>query len=93
MGDLYTDPQMHTVDQKDYGEANLGVRGMALFFSSHVCSPLCQTLGVVIGMLLVICWGLCAIVDVVAKGASFSVICHFLGSCIFLSRNLMSVCC
>ena len=45
VGDLYTDPQMHTVDMKDYGEANLGTRGMALFFSSHVCSPLCEMLG------------------------------------------------
>ena len=45
VGDLYTDPQMHTVDQKEYGEANLGTRGMALFFSSHVCGPLCETIG------------------------------------------------
>ena len=45
VGDLYTDPQMHTVDQKEYGEANLGTRGMALFFSSHVCGPLCEAIG------------------------------------------------
>lgn len=45
VGDIYTDPQMHTVDMKEYGEANLGTRGMALFFSSHVCSPLCEILG------------------------------------------------
>ena len=45
MGDLYTDPQMHTVDMQEYGEANLGTRGMALFFSSHLCSPLCRALG------------------------------------------------
>ena len=38
VGDLYTDPQIHTVDGKDYGEANLGPRGMALFFSSHKCN-------------------------------------------------------
>ena len=43
--DLYTDPQMHTVDMSEYGEANLGTKGMALFFSSHLCSPLCATLG------------------------------------------------
>ena len=45
VGDLYTDPQMHTVDQKEYGEANLGTKGMALFFSSHVCGPLCEAIG------------------------------------------------
>ena len=45
VGDLYTDPQMHTLDLTEYGDANLGVRGMALFFSSHLCSPLCTSLG------------------------------------------------
>lgn len=45
MGDLYTDPQIHTASAKEYGEANLGAKGMALFFSSHICSPLCQYLG------------------------------------------------
>lgn len=45
VGDLYTDPQMHTRDMVEYGDANLGVRGMALFFSSHLCSPLCTSLG------------------------------------------------
>lgn len=45
VGDLYTDPQIHTVSQEEYGEANLGTKGMALFFSSHICSPLCEYLG------------------------------------------------
>ena len=45
VGDLYTDPQMHTVDQKEYGEANLGTKGMALFFSSHICNPICAAMG------------------------------------------------
>ena len=45
VGDLYTDPQMHTVDQREYGEANLGTKGIALFFSSHICNPICTTLG------------------------------------------------
>jgi hypothetical protein len=30
---------------EEYGEANLGSKGMALFFSSHLCSPLCFALG------------------------------------------------
>ena len=51
VGDLYTDPQIHTIDMKDYGEANLGTRGMALFFSSHVCSPLCEMLGMFVTFL------------------------------------------
>ena len=38
VGDLYTDPQIHTVDGQGYGDANLGARGMALFFSSHKCN-------------------------------------------------------
>ena len=38
VGDLYTDPQIHTSDGKGYGDANLGPRGMALFFSSHKCN-------------------------------------------------------
>lgn len=45
VGDLYTDPQMHTMDLSEYGDANLGAKGMALFFSSHLCSPLCFALG------------------------------------------------
>ncbi|XRA97307.1 elongation factor 2 kinase [Pycnococcus provasolii] len=32
--DLYTDPQLHTIDGKGYGEGNLGISGMALFFST-----------------------------------------------------------
>ena len=38
VGDLYTDPQIHTSDGEGYGEANLGPRGMALFFNSHKCN-------------------------------------------------------
>ena len=32
---MYTDPQIHTLDGKGYGEGNLGIRGIALFFLSH----------------------------------------------------------
>ncbi|VDK33917.1 unnamed protein product [Taenia asiatica] len=45
VGDLYTDPQIHTADGLGYNDGNLGLRGMALFFHSHRCNPLCSYLG------------------------------------------------
>ena len=38
VGDLYTDPQVHSTNLKEYGDANLGTKGMALFFNSHRCN-------------------------------------------------------
>lgn len=43
--DLYTDPQIHTLDGIGYGSGNLGVAGMALFFSTHHFTPLSADLG------------------------------------------------
>lgn len=45
VGDLYTDPQFHTHDGEEYGEGNLGPRGMASFLSTHHCDDLCRLLG------------------------------------------------
>ncbi|VDQ14246.1 unnamed protein product, partial [Trichobilharzia regenti] len=44
VGNLWTDPQIHTFDGKSYGDGNLGIRGMALFFHTHRCNPLCVAL-------------------------------------------------
>ena len=45
VGDLFTDPQIHTPDGRHFGDGNLGLRGFALFFRTHACNALCKSLG------------------------------------------------
>ena len=42
---MYTDPQIHTIGGTEYGDGNLSVGGMALFFSTSQFDPLCCSLG------------------------------------------------
>eukprot|EP01013_Petalomonas_cantuscygni_P025376 TRINITY_DN4730_c0_g1_i1.p1 TRINITY_DN4730_c0_g1~~TRINITY_DN4730_c0_g1_i1.p1 ORF type:complete len:234 (+),score=49.59 TRINITY_DN4730_c0_g1_i1:162-863(+) len=42
--DIYTDPQIHTMDGESYGVGNMGVRGIQQFFETHFCNDLCRSL-------------------------------------------------
>jgi hypothetical protein len=44
VGDIYTDPQVHTIKGKDFGKGNLGIQGMRKFLDSHRCNPVCDFL-------------------------------------------------
>jgi hypothetical protein len=45
VGNLWTDPQIHSLAGDDYGDGNLGVGGMALFFSTSRYGPIAKSLG------------------------------------------------
>jgi hypothetical protein len=45
VGDMYTDPQIHTADGQGYGRGNLGVEGINKFFSTHACNSICLAYG------------------------------------------------
>jgi len=45
VGDLYTDPQVHTITGQGYGLGNWGREGMATFFATHQCNSVCRYLG------------------------------------------------
>ena len=44
VGDLYTDPQIHTLNGQDFGKGNLGILGFQKFLSSHRCNSICRYL-------------------------------------------------
>ena len=45
VGDLFTDPQVHTRDGAGFGVGNGGPRGIALFFATHRCNRICGAMG------------------------------------------------
>jgi len=45
VGDVYTDPQIHSKDGKGYGRGNLGQEGIVNFLATHQCNCICQFLG------------------------------------------------
>jgi len=44
VGDMYTDPQIHTIRGTDFGKGNLGVRGIKRFLETHRCNSICRYL-------------------------------------------------
>jgi hypothetical protein len=44
VGDLYTDPQIHSRDGVGFGKGNMGERGIKKFIASHRCNPVCRYL-------------------------------------------------
>lgn len=45
VGDTYTDPQVHSADQKGFGLGNLGQKGIDAFLQTHRCNNICIGLG------------------------------------------------
>mmetsp|Transcript_21957 Transcript_21957/g.44083 ORF Transcript_21957/g.44083 Transcript_21957/m.44083 type:complete len:423 (+) Transcript_21957:77-1345(+) len=44
VGDIYTDPQIHSIDGRGFGKGNMGTRGFRKFFSTHRCNAICKFL-------------------------------------------------
>jgi len=44
VGDIYTDPQIHSRNGKGFGKGNLGQKGMNDFLSTHRCNRICKFL-------------------------------------------------
>ena len=50
VGNLWTDPQIHSLAGDDYGDGNLGVGGMALFFSTSRYGPVTLALALALDL-------------------------------------------
>jgi len=44
VGDLYTDPQIHTIDGRGMGLGNNGSKGIQRWVASHRCNAICRQL-------------------------------------------------
>jgi len=44
VSDMYTDPQIHTLNGTDFGKGNLGKKGFGRFLHTHRCNRICQYL-------------------------------------------------
>eukprot|EP01103_Thecamoeba_quadrilineata_P007634 TRINITY_DN17487_c0_g1_i1.p1 TRINITY_DN17487_c0_g1~~TRINITY_DN17487_c0_g1_i1.p1 ORF type:complete len:454 (-),score=72.00 TRINITY_DN17487_c0_g1_i1:103-1464(-) len=44
VGDVYTDPLMHSTLNEEFGRGNLGSEGMEKFLSTHCCNAICEYL-------------------------------------------------
>lgn len=44
VNDLYTDPQIHSEENMEFGKGNLGAHGIEKFLSSHRCNAICRYL-------------------------------------------------
>eukprot|EP01052_Picozoa_sp_SAG31_P023499 SAG31_NODE_1942_length_6858_cov_7.808404_4_plen_135_part_00 len=42
VGDLYTDPQVHTRSGQGFGQGNCGASGIRKFLRTHVCNDVCR---------------------------------------------------
>mmetsp|Transcript_19727 Transcript_19727/g.56584 ORF Transcript_19727/g.56584 Transcript_19727/m.56584 type:complete len:248 (-) Transcript_19727:51-794(-) len=47
VGNVYTDPQIHSKRGAMFGEGDLGRKGVEHFFATHTCNEVCRKLGLV----------------------------------------------
>lgn len=47
VNDLYTDPQIHSIDGDGFGKGNMGEKGISQFLNTHRCNAICRYLKLV----------------------------------------------